>query len=317
MSRIDQPKLDTAGQIQHLLSKGVKFELISLEEAATYLQENNNYFKLRAYRKNFQKHPDGPHKGEYYNLDFEKLRDLAIIDMRLRYVLIHMALDIEHFAKVKLIHFIEQSDEDGYQIVQDYMDKLEADDLKNDQHRKDALKNEIDRNKNNPYCGGIIKKYNDDYPVWAFVEIVPFGTLLNFYLFCADRLNRKELRTDYYLLKDVKLLRNACAHNNCIIYNMGAKDSLHQVGHDVDRSLNGISKSSRKRHLGNEKMREIVTLLYAHKHFVHSSGVRNRASEDLTKLIARMYRNIHYYSTNENITSSFDFFQTVVDILCL
>lgn len=70
MYRESKPLLDTDGQICHLISKGVKFEIITVEDARTYLANNNNYFKIRAYRKNFPKHPDGTLKGKYINLDF-------------------------------------------------------------------------------------------------------------------------------------------------------------------------------------------------------------------------------------------------------
>ena len=103
MSKNAKPILNSQEQIDHLINKGVVFDLISTEEAKLYLDKNNNYFKLRAYRKNFPKHPDGSNKDKYINLDFAMLKDLAIIDMRLRYVLLHMALDIEHFSKVKLL----------------------------------------------------------------------------------------------------------------------------------------------------------------------------------------------------------------------
>lgn len=68
-TEIKKPKLSTEGQIEHLQSKGVKFEKISVEEAKAYLQANNNYFKLRAYRKNFPKHPDGERKGQYIRVN--------------------------------------------------------------------------------------------------------------------------------------------------------------------------------------------------------------------------------------------------------
>lgn len=36
-----KPMLSTDDQIKHLISKGVKFEKISVEDAAIYLRENN------------------------------------------------------------------------------------------------------------------------------------------------------------------------------------------------------------------------------------------------------------------------------------
>ena len=43
----------------------------------------------------------------------------------LRYTLLPMTLDIEHFAKVKLMREVtERADEDGYSIVADYLESL-------------------------------------------------------------------------------------------------------------------------------------------------------------------------------------------------
>ena len=96
MSR--KPLLTTAEQIEHLKKKGVTFSLMSESAAADYLENHNNYFKLASYRKNFPKHPGGVKVGQYISLDFGQLVDLAIVDMELRYTLLHLALDVEHYA---------------------------------------------------------------------------------------------------------------------------------------------------------------------------------------------------------------------------
>ena len=44
--------------------------------------------------------------------------------MRLRYLLLHLALDVENYAKVKLLQTIEDSDDDGYQVVEEYLKYL-------------------------------------------------------------------------------------------------------------------------------------------------------------------------------------------------
>lgn len=315
MMREDKPMLSTEEQINHLVSKGVKFDIVSIEEATAYLKKSNNYFKLRAYRKNFPKHPDGEKKGSYINLDFALLKDLSIIDMRLRYTLIQLALDIEHFAKVKLLLAVEDSNDDGYQIVDDYQEALKMDDLRKETNYAQGLMNELSRNKNNPYCGGIIGKYSKGYPVWAFVEIVPLGTFNHFYLFCGNKLDRKDLINDFYLLTDIRQLRNAAAHSNCILHDMGAKDCKYSPNYRVVNALSEISKSTRDNQLMNERMRQIITLLYAHTSFITSPGVLKHTRDMLDDLICRMYRNIVYYESNENIMSSFEFLKKSIDIL--
>lgn len=108
----NKPILSLEGQIEHLKSKGVKFDIFNETEAKDYLTSHNNYFKLTAYRKNYAKHPDEENKDKYIELDFAYLVDLAVIDMQLRYRIVHMALDIEHHAKLQLLRKVEETGED-------------------------------------------------------------------------------------------------------------------------------------------------------------------------------------------------------------
>lgn len=85
-------------QIDHLKSRGVHFSLMSEDDARSYLEKNSNYFRLRAYRLGFPK-VEGARKGEYANLDFKMLVDLSIVDMLLRYEMLPLTLDVEHFAR--------------------------------------------------------------------------------------------------------------------------------------------------------------------------------------------------------------------------
>ena len=91
----DGPFLTPREQVEHSLSKGITFNDITESAAEEYLVENNNYFKLRAFRKNFSK---STKTGKYINLDFSYLIDLACIDNRLRKLMLEMAIGIEHFS---------------------------------------------------------------------------------------------------------------------------------------------------------------------------------------------------------------------------
>lgn len=320
MSKETKPKLDIDGQIGHLVSKGVKFEKITKEEAREYLLAHNNYFKLRAYRKNFPKHHAGENKGKYIDLDFAMLKDLSVIDMQLRYTLIHLALDIEHFAKVKLIKMVTDSEDDGYTIVENYKRFLLKKETKAVTERSGLfpykrLMNELNRSEFSPYCRDLLRSYKDECPIWVFVEIISFGTFISFYKFCADELASKRMQDEFYLLLTVKAIRNAAAHNNCIINDLNGKDNKIRPNDRMVQALStGFSRNEKRNRLKNERICQIVTLLFTHSAIVTSQSARQRRGESLKLLIDRMYKNIDLYAKNDTILTNFSFLKRVVDL---
>ena len=306
---IVKPKLSLDGQIEHLKEKGVLFNIMDEAEARDYLGQHNNYFKLTAYRKNYDKHPAGENKDKYINLEFAYLVDIAVIDMQLRYRIVHMALDLEHHTKLQLLRKMDEYNEDGYQVVQDYIDSL-------DEKQRKIFDSEINRNKGNIYCGDIIAKYEGAFPVWAFIEIVPFGRLVAFYGFCADRFSDKSMKDTFYRLLTCKEIRNASAHSNCILNNLKAKTAAHSTNAEVTSELmkiKGMNTNFRKNRMSNARIQQVVTLLYTHKDMVESEGIKRSESEDLKKIMERVDKNYDYYNTNPMIKGTFDFLKLVVD----
>ena len=306
---IVKPKLSLDGQIEHLKEKGVLFNIMDEAEARDYLGQHNNYFKLTAYRKNYDKHPAGENKDKYINLEFAYLVDIAVIDMQLRYRIVHMALDLEHHTKLQLLRKMDEYNEDGYQVVQDYIDSL-------DEKQRKIFDSEINRNKGNIYCGDIIAKYEGAFPIWAFIEIVPFGRLVAFYGFCADRFSDKSMKDTFYRLLTCKEIRNASAHSNCILNNLKAKTAAHSTNAEVTSELmkiKGMNTNFRKNRMSNARIQQVVTLLYTHKDMVESEGIKWSESEELKKIMERVDKNYDYYNTNPMIKGTFDFLKLVVD----
>lgn len=305
----NKPMLTISEQIEHLEAKGVRFEIMNKDKAAEYLTYGNNYFKVASYRKNYPKHPSGVNEGKYINLDFAYLVDLAVIDMRLRYRIVHMALDIEHHTKLKLLRLIEEQQEDGYQVVSDYAASL-------NKKQDEIYKSELHRNIGNPYCGSIIEKYDGHYPVWAFLEIIPFGRLVSFYEFFAERVGSKAMKNDYFNLLTCKKIRNAAAHSNCVLNDLKAKTTSYSTNASVTASLSLIPDMSvglRKNRMSNVRIQQIVTLLYVYNQIVNSSGLKRHESKDLKDLISRLYKHEDYYESNPLISSSFVFLKKIVD----
>lgn len=307
--RKNKPLLTIDEQIDHLKENGITFNIMSEDKAKDYLRYNNNYFKLTSYRKNFDKYQAGKYIGKYLDLDFGYLVDLAVIDMELRYIFVQLALDIEHYIKMQLMRMTEDNQENGYSICKDFENSL-------NQKQSDRLNDEINRNKNNVYCGNLVNKYCDNFPIWAFLELIPFGRLVYFYGFCAKRFNSQEMEDRFYALKTCNQIRNAAAHSSCIINEIKPYTADHEPRYIVRQALSqipGISKGMRKKKLSNARIQQIITLLYIHSQCVTSKGVRRRSAVLLNELSRRMMENIDYYKNNDLITSSFKFLTKIID----
>lgn len=295
------PMLTSTQQIEHLKKKGVTFQLCSEKDAQSYLEHHNNYFKIRSYRKNFPKRQGGPLAGTYVGLDFAMLRDLAVIDMRMRYTFLHLILDVEHFSKVKLLDELTAHQVDPYDIVTGFL-----------MQQPKAI-TDIRRNISNPYCGGIIQKYLGNMPVWVLLEVLSFGMFVAFYKYCATRLNDMDLQSDFHVLINIRQLRNACAHSNCLIHNMNEKNGRGKLPNETARALSqgGIPRS-RKHHIENESIRQITILLYAHSHMFKGRKLSERTLAALHDLASRMIRHRAWYVNNQIIPGKFSFLRDVM-----
>ena len=111
-------KLTVDEQVRFLRDKGIKFNIISEEEAKEFLENNTYLFKLKAYTKNYLKNKN----GQYQALEFAHLVELSVLDTHLRYVVLDLCLSIEHQLKVMLLRSITNDpDEDGFKIVEDLL----------------------------------------------------------------------------------------------------------------------------------------------------------------------------------------------------
>lgn len=111
-----KPMLNFDEQIAKLKQMNIFFNIIDTEKANEILRKNNYFFKLAYFRKNFEKKNGG------YFIEFAYLSDLATIDMKLRYTMLHLTLDIEHSLKCLVLKLItENNQEDGYKIIDEFL----------------------------------------------------------------------------------------------------------------------------------------------------------------------------------------------------
>ena len=302
-----KPLLATSELIDHLKTKGVTFDLVNEEDAAGYISTKTYYFKIAAYRALFQKRVGGERDGQYVGLDFGHLVKLASVDRTMRYTLLPMTLDVEHFAHAKLLHRVEtEPGEDGYSIVADYMASLNHD------NRRRRLA-EISMLEPDAYCGDLVRKYRAHMPVWAFLELISFGSFIDFYLFCANRWQDPAMEDEHYMLRQVKAARNAAAHSSNIVNGFGAAAGGIATNDSVSAAIAGagISKRVRASKMRNPRLQQIATLLYVHTRLVPEGTSKDRARADLMALTAEMEDVLADLAGNDAIRSSFDFLMTL------
>lgn len=290
--------LDYDELIDHLCEKGVTFNLVSKDDAKHFLSEHNYYVKLTSYRFNYPKNKN----EEYVGLDFFHLKELSTIDMHLKFIILKACLNIEHSIRINLLNDITQQQFDEYELVDKFNRKYPK-----------ALKRVKER-KDTSYCRALLNKYqHPHYPVWVLFEVLPFGDLIKFYEFYSKDFNKLSL--DYRLLYDVSHIRNACAHSNCLIHDLGNKQNTPKQNirkHLIDHL--DIGKSSINNKLQNQSIHDFIAVLYVLDRITKSEEIKFHRLKDLNDFFeGRMLRSKEYFQNNNLITSSYQFVKKVLD----
>lgn len=313
------PKKTAEELIEKIKEKNIRCNIKSEVEIIEYLKIHNNYFRTASYRKNYEKHSSGQNEGKYIDLDFGYLTELATIDMHLRFIVLKMCLDLEHSLKVRLLYDISINDEeDGYDIVKCFLE------------RNQQMLIDIFYKSRSTYVGDLINKYfifekdsNDkiipekttiNCPIWAFMEIITFGDFTKFYSMYYNTYPNGE---DYTaLLNSIKSLRNACAHNNCLIHNLrkGITKPTSRISQFISKIPN-ISKSERKNVLSVRVIYELTALIYLYGMVIFEPVKQYRLKELQELINNRMLKNEEFFSNQDIIKSSYKFLRKTVDFL--
>ena len=286
--------------IDHMKYRGIKFKEISEEEAKIFLNNNNYYMKLASYRANYVKCQSGEREGQYQNLDFAYLKELSTLDMYLRYMIMEMALDIEHAIKVKIIRDVaDNPEEDGYNIMKKFLEK---------NNNINILK-KIKSHKSGEYCKDLIEKYYPYFPVWVFVELISFGDLLYFTSFYENEYNIKIINNTF--MNIVRDLRNASAHSNCILNKMTERiDSTKQINSEISefvKRMSDVSKQSRKNNLNYKFTYNFICLLYVYDSLMSNTVKQKRYKQIIEFMDGRVKKNKNYFLSNSKILGVYNF----------
>ena len=302
-------------QLKNLEDKKVQFNIMSKEEAREYLQNNTYYFKLKSYEKSFEYNVS---KNQYINLEFAYLVELSKLDMYLRELIIRISLHTEHFLKVKLIDDLTKNEkEDGYHVVRELFSKYPF------------VVDHINQKKYNSACADLIHKYENNWAAWNLIEVLSFGDFIKlyelYYLLYPEQVN--EVASD--LIWPLKFIRNASAHNNCLL-NTLRKPYVYTHLYDKKRrtiivnkrlvsllsSVPTITKNNRKKKITNPVIHDFMASLFLFDEICTSQVFKMKIFTEVKEFVdGRLIENKEFFNFDNVFTTIYDFIRNVVDYL--
>jgi abortive infection bacteriophage resistance protein len=167
------------------------------------------------------------------------------------------------------------------------------------------------------YSKGIVDKYSDkDMPYWCLMELMSFGPLINFYKACFKKHGLIDSSEEVIvckqinnLLRRVQTLRNAAAHDECLLNNLssymksksgtGVKKMLiarEQIEGSIVDSVSSVSVAM-----------DLAALLLCYDIVVPEGDGRNKTAHGLEMFVERSKANREWFSKNYSIKSFFEY----------
>ena len=138
----------------------------------------------------------------------------------------------------------------------------------------------------------------------------------NIYLIYGDEefLIDKEIK-NIFIFREIVKLRNAVAHNSCILCDLDKKDNTFAPDYKILAYLNScnIRKDTRDNKLSNSRIRQMTYTLYMFNEIVTSKGIKKNIIEDINNLFyGRINLHKEYYNNNELLKSIYTYFDKII-----
>ncbi len=311
-------KLTVDEQIADMKRKGVTFKLCTEQEAKRFLNYNNYYFKLKSYARNYNVNPQ---TKQYYNLDFAYLIELSKLDLFIRKIILELSLDVEHYLKVRLMKDLSNNPkEDGYNITELF--------LRYHPNAKDDIRRKAHKYS---FCSDLAEKHLNEnrepekLALWNIVELMSFGNFIELYELYYQTYDSFNY-TVY--LKSIKFIRNAAAHNSCILSTMRKPNSQKQF-RKTKQLANIMGKipelrniEDRDAKMKNPTIHDFVTLLFVYNDIMKVSATKEARNVKMQKIKVdfcdekgRIQKHRQYFEKNPYLTSTYKFVCHIIEYI--
>ena len=284
---------------------GITFNIKSEEEAAVFLAKHNYFFRLKQYADFGEK----TKSGKFTNVDFGQMVELSTVDMFLRKLILKMTLDFEHYLKVKIINDSQENPaDDGYAVVESFLET----------HNRVRHLIENLNNSSNFYNRQVFDKYKEKTSVWSIVEMLGFSDFIDFYAHYYQYFHLKCEYTPHF--DSVRRLRNAAAHNTCMISNLKPQNwfksdieiNFELLGAKLE-VVNGVISSCLKVPVLND----FAVMLSNYVKLISSPKIKEKTLEEMQEFFnGRMILHKDYFENVNEIKNAYHFAKDVLDYFC-
>ncbi|QZN89747.1 Abi family protein (plasmid) [Vagococcus lutrae] len=285
-----KPKLTYEEQLKKLQELKINYDETQTNEVLHVLKNSSYFFKVTSYRKNYE-------KTNGYNVDFKALQDLAKLDMKLRYTLLPFCLDVEHSIKTFLMRIITNDDKhDGYEFVERVV---------NLQPNPEGFKKELFRSvsvykKGEQVIIDEFQKYYDKTPIWLVLEFATVNKLKPFIIeLSTERPNNTTLNRIRTYIYFVGLLRNDCAHNTPLIFDLKRRLRTREIHSNARRD--GLTNQE----IQMGKLISIYAVLKLHLELC-SDGMKIHQADNLRDYLKRLKKTVSLYDDNPDLKIFFN-----------
>lgn len=169
------------------------------------------------------------------------------------------------------------------------------------------------------YSRKIAEKYGEvgSMAIWNLVELASFGDIISLYkFFFIERVPRRDETAQKVkqLLFPAKTLRNAAAHNSCLLN--GMRDRL-------SKPVGSIAKTLREEYDFEAEpvaytkrvplVHDLSALLICYDHVVAGSGIRRNRATEMRRLSSRLMLNSQYFEKQPEVSMALSFVSALLD----
>lgn len=182
------------------------------------------------------------------------------------------------------------------------------------------IKKQIDKKASSvSFIKNLTLKYQENFALWNLIEILSFGDFLKFYQFYFKQYPNKQHQQLYSLAYCAHILRNAAAHNNCILNTIkipyNENFSPNKYLQTQLAKIPNLSTLVRQKLSSSPLLHDIIALMMLFNELCVSEEMKKTKKQEILRLLKIFKKNRNFFIKNDFIILQFKIFQKITYFL--